>query len=158
MDIGGYHLHLNCSGEGVATVIMDSGAGGNSLSWNLVQPEIAKFTRVCTYDRAGLGWSDPGPLPRTSRQFVKELHALLVTSGIKGPYVLVGHSLGGAYVQRYAQRFPDEVAALVLLDSAKLQTEFAKRAQAFGMTVAAYDPFLTAARAPQAARLTAARR
>lgn len=117
VDIGGYRLHLNCSGEGTPTVILDSGAGGNSLSWNFVQPEIAKFTRVCTYDRAGLGWSDPGPLPRTSRQFVKELHALLVVCDIKGPYVLVGHSLGGMNMRLYAGSYPSEVAGMVLVDS-----------------------------------------
>ncbi len=117
VDIGGYRLHLDCSGEGAPTVIMDSGAGGNSLSWSLVQPEIAKFTRVCTYDRAGLGWSEPGPLPRTSRQFVKELHALLVNAGIKGPYVLVGHSLGGMNMRLYAGSYPGDVGGMVLVDS-----------------------------------------
>lgn len=117
VDIGGYRLHLNCSGEGAPTVIMDSGAGGNSLSWYLVQPEIAKFTRVCTYDRAGLGWSERGPLPRTSRHFVQELHALLVNANIKGPYVLVGHSLGGMNIRLYAVLYPDDVAGMVLVDS-----------------------------------------
>lgn len=117
IDIGGYRLHLNCSGQGMPTVIMDAGAGGNSLTWRLVQPEIARFTRVCTYDRAGLGWSDPGPLPRTSRQFVSELHALLTRAGIKGPYILAGHSLGGMNMRLYAALYPDEVAGMALVDS-----------------------------------------
>src|SRR5215217_3428463 len=95
---------------------MDIGAGGSLLDWGPVQPGVAKFSRVCTYDRGGAGWSEPGTQPRTSQQFVKELHALLNNAGIEGPYVLVGHSLGGNNVQLYASRYPDEVAGMVLVD------------------------------------------
>ena len=121
VDVGGYSLHLYCTGEGEAaapTVVMDSGLGGNVLDWQLVQPEVAKFARVCTYDRAGMGWSEPGAQPRTSQQIVEELHTLLGKAGVQGPYVLVGHSLGGTNVQLYASRYPDEVAGMVLVDSA----------------------------------------
>ena len=96
---------------------MDAGLGGASISWSLVQPEIAKFTNVCSYDRAGMGWSDVGPRPRTSRQIVKELHTLLGNAGIKKPYVLVGHSFGGANMLLYAHQYPEEVAGLVLVDA-----------------------------------------
>jgi pimeloyl-ACP methyl ester carboxylesterase len=121
VDVSGYSLHLYCTGEGEAaapTVVMDSGLGGNVLDWQLVQPEVAKFARVCTYDRAGMGWSEPGAQPRTSQQIVEELHTLLGKAGVQGPYVLVGHSLGGTNVQLYASRYPDEVAGMVLVDSA----------------------------------------
>src|SRR5215207_2258679 len=119
VDVGDYSLHLYCTGEGGApTVVMDSGLGGTVLDWQLVQPEVAKFMRVCTYDRAGMGWSDPGAQPRTSQQIVKELHTLLGNAGVQGPYVLVGHSFGGTNVQVYASQYPDEVAGMVLVDSA----------------------------------------
>ena len=120
VDARGYNLHLNCTGEaeGAPTVVMDSGLGGTVLDWQLVQPELAKSTRVCTYDRAGMGWSDPGPQPRTSQQIVSELHTLLGNAGIEGPYVLVGHSFGGTNMQVYASQYPDEVAGMVLVDSA----------------------------------------
>src|SRR5215203_5242823 len=119
VDVGGYSLHLHCTGEGGApTVVMDSGAGGNVLAWQLVQPEVAQFARVCTYDRGGMGWSEPGAQPRTSQQFVEELHTLLGNAGVQGPYVLVGHSLGGTNMQFYASQYPDEVAGMVLVDSA----------------------------------------
>jgi pimeloyl-ACP methyl ester carboxylesterase len=120
VDVGGYSLHLNCTGEagGAPPVVMDSGLGGTVLDWQRLQPELAKSTRVCTYDRAGMGWSDPGAQPRTSRQIVKELHTLLGNAGVKGPYVLVGHSFGGTNMQVYASRYPDEVAGMVLVDSA----------------------------------------
>src|SRR5512134_561267 len=90
-----YRLHLNCTGEGSPTVILESGMNEFSLSWALVQPGVAKFTRVCSYDRAGLGWSEPGQAPRTSETIVRELHALLSAAGITGPLVLAGHSFGG---------------------------------------------------------------
>jgi pimeloyl-ACP methyl ester carboxylesterase len=120
VDAGGYNLHLNCTGEagGAPTVVMDSGLGGTVLDWQLVQPELAISTRVCTYDRAGMGWSDSGAQPRTSRQIVKELHTLLANAGVRGPYVLVGHSFGGTNMQVYASRYPDEVAGMVFVDSA----------------------------------------
>jgi pimeloyl-ACP methyl ester carboxylesterase len=120
VDAGGYNIHLNCTGEagGAPTVIMDSGLGGTVLDWQLVQPELAKSMRVCTYDRAGMGWSDPGPQPRTSQQIVKELHTVLGNAGVTGPYVLVGHSFGGTNMQVYASQYPDEVAGMVLVDSA----------------------------------------
>ena len=119
VDVGGYSLHLYCTGEGGApTIVMDSGLGGTVLDWQLVQPEVAEFARVCTYDRGGMGWSEPGTQPRTSQQFVEELHALLNNAEVQGPYVLVGHSLGGVNVQLYASQYPDEVAGMVLVDSA----------------------------------------
>ena len=119
VDVGGYSLHLYCAGEGGApTVVMDSGLGGTVLDWQPVQPEVAKSARVCTYDRAGMGWSDPGAQPRTSQQIVKELHTLLGSGRVQGPYVLVGHSFGGTNMQVYASQYPDEVAGMVLVDSA----------------------------------------
>jgi pimeloyl-ACP methyl ester carboxylesterase len=127
VDVGGYNMHLYCTGEegaGAPTVVMDIGAGGIGLDWQLVQPEVAKFARVCTYDRAGTGWSEPGPQPRTSQQIVEELHTLLGNAGVQGPYVLVGHSFGGVNMQLYASRYPDEVAGMVLVDSAIADLDF----------------------------------
>lgn len=117
VDIGGYNLHILCQGEGSPTVVVDAGNGDFSLGWSLVQPEVAQFTRICTYDRAGYGWSDPGPGPRTARQIANELHALLVNAEVEGPYVLVGHSLGGYDVRMYANLYPEEVVGVVLVDA-----------------------------------------
>lgn len=117
VDVGGYRLHLNCTGEGPPTVVLDAGLGGGVLDWSLVQPEVSEFARVCSYDRAGLGWSEAGARPRTSQQIVKELHALLGNAGVQAPYVLVGHSIAGIHAQLYAGQYPDEVAGVVLVDS-----------------------------------------
>jgi len=116
VDVGGHRLHICCTGRGSPTVVMDSGFPGSSLSWTYVQPEVARFARACSYDRAGLGWSDSGPMPRTSRQIVEELHALLRNAQIEGPCVLVGHSFGTFTVRLYASTYPDEVVGIVLLD------------------------------------------
>lgn len=116
VGVGGRRLHIHCTGKGSPTVVLDAGLPGSCLSWTFVQPEVAKFTRVCSYDRAGLGWSDPGPEPRTAQRIVEELHQLLTNAGIQGPYVLVGHSFGGLTVRLYAATYPDEVAAMVLVD------------------------------------------
>jgi pimeloyl-ACP methyl ester carboxylesterase len=118
VEVGGSSMHLHCTGEegSAPTVVMDIGAGGSLLDWGPVQPGVAKFARVCSYDRGGAGWSDQGDQPRTSQQFVGELHALLNNAGVEGPYVLVGHSLGGNNAQIYASRYPDEVAGMVLVD------------------------------------------
>ena len=117
MDVGGYRLHLNTTGAGAPTVILDAGWSDCSLNWCLVQPEVAKFARVCSYDRAGTGWSDGGPSPRSSLQIVRELHTLLKNAEVPGPYVLVGHSFGGGNVRLFAHEYPLEVAGLVLVDS-----------------------------------------
>ena len=116
--VGDHRLHLYCMGRGEPTVILDSGLGGNSLDWVSVQPGVAEYTRVCTYDRAGYGWSELGPLPRTSERIAEELHTLLERAGVLGPYVLVGHSFGGYNVRLFASQFPDTIAGVVLLDSA----------------------------------------
>lgn len=113
----GVSLNLNCIGHGTPTVILDSGLGVPAAGWDLVLPEVAKFTRVCSYDRAGYGWSSAGPVPRTSEEIAKELHALLTASGEKAPYVLVGHSFGGYNVRVYTSKHPADVTGLVLVDT-----------------------------------------
>ncbi len=120
IDIGGYRLHLYCTGErqaGQPTVVLEAGSGSASPDWGLVQPEIARVTRVCSYDRAGYGWSDPGPLPRTSQRFAEELHTLLTKAGEKEPYILAGHSFGGHTVRLFAHQYPHEVTGIVLVDT-----------------------------------------
>lgn len=110
-------LNMECSGQGNPTVILDTGLGVPAAGWKFVQPEVTKFARVCSYDRAGYGWSTPGPLPRSSGEIVRELHALLAASGEKGPYVLVAHSFGGFNVRVYTKEYPADVAGLVLVDT-----------------------------------------
>jgi pimeloyl-ACP methyl ester carboxylesterase len=120
VDIGGWKLHLNCVGRhelGQPTVILEAGGGDFSVTWALVQPAVATFTRVCSYDRAGSGWSELGPNPRTMRQMVYELHAVLSRAEIAPPYVLVGHSLGGFLVRMYTNAYPSDVSGLVLVDA-----------------------------------------
>jgi pimeloyl-ACP methyl ester carboxylesterase len=117
VDIGGYRLHLWCTGDGAPAVILDTGLGGSSAEWGFVQPEVARFTRVCSYDRAGMGYSDPGPSPRTARRIASELAELLARSGIAGPVVLVGASIAGFDVRVFASDHPERAAALVLVDA-----------------------------------------
>lgn len=117
VDVGGYRLHINCTGSGSPTVVIVAGAGDWSTTWGVVQPEVAKTTRVCTYDRAGLGWSEAAPLPGDAAQFARELHTLLQNANVPGPYVMVGHSLGGFVVRIFAHEYVSEVAGVVLVDS-----------------------------------------
>jgi pimeloyl-ACP methyl ester carboxylesterase len=117
VDVGGHKMHINCTGQGSPTVILAAGTADFSTTWAYVQPEVAKITRVCAYDRAGLGWSEPSTLPRTAGTTVEELHSLLVNAKIPGPYVLVGHSLGGMHMRLYTHTYPAEVAGLVQVDS-----------------------------------------
>ena len=117
IDVGGYRLHLNCTGNKGPTVVLIPGAGDFSFDWSLVQPNIAQFARVCSYDRAGFAWSDPGPLPRTMKQEAFELHTMLSAAHVKGPYILVGHSIGGLVTRIYASQYSQEVAGIVLVDS-----------------------------------------
>lgn len=118
VEVDGHKMHIHCLGEGSPTVILAAGLDDFSIFWSQVQPEVAKVTRVCSYDRAGLGWSESGPDPRTSETMVKELHSLLVNSRVDAPYVLVGHSFGGALMRLYAHSYPDEVIGVVLVDAA----------------------------------------
>jgi pimeloyl-ACP methyl ester carboxylesterase len=117
VDVGGYKMHIFCTGEGAPTVILDALFPGTVSNWAWVQPEIAKTTRVCAYDQAGLGWSDTGPEPRDAKQRARELHTLLARAAIPGPYVLVGHSLGGLSVRMFADQYPDQVAGVALIEA-----------------------------------------
>jgi pimeloyl-ACP methyl ester carboxylesterase len=117
IDIGRRKLHLYCTGEGTPTVILMAGGGAFSIDWALVQPKVAESTRVCSYDRAGLGWSGPGPEDDIVEENVGDLHAVLQASGEHGPYVLVGASIAGIYIQAYQRAFPADVAALVFTNS-----------------------------------------
>ena len=118
IDVGGFRLHLNCLGDASRTVIFDAALGASSISWTLVQRQVAAFARACTYDRAGFGWSDAGPLPRTAGAIAQELHKLLIRAGEPSPYVLVGHSFGGLVMRLFAARHPELVGGLVLVDPA----------------------------------------
>jgi pimeloyl-ACP methyl ester carboxylesterase len=117
VDVGGFRLNIVCRGAGSPAVIFDAGLEDWSPAWSKVQPIIAATTRTCSYDRAGNGWSDAGPFPRTSSEIVSELHALLAAANEKPPYILVGHSFGGYNVRLFADRYLDEVAGIVLVDS-----------------------------------------
>src|SRR5690349_3978938 len=116
VDLGGHRLHVNCTGKGTPTVVVENGLGDFSFDWVLVQARVERFARICTYDRAGYAWSDPGPKPRTFDQLNLELHDALRRLGERGPFVLVGHSFGGGVVRQFALRYPKDVAGLVLVD------------------------------------------
>ena len=120
-DVGGYNMHIYCTGQGNPTVILEAGMNDFFVSWSKVQPEIARVARVCSYDRAGLGWSEASPHPRRSDVMAEELHTLLAKSSIEGPYILVGHSFGGILMRQFAQKYPEEVTGMVLVDSAHEQ-------------------------------------
>ena len=118
LDVGGHRLHLVSSGSGRPTVVLEAALGGSSISWSLVQPAIASLTRVCAYDRAGFGWSDAGPMPRTAGRVADELYTLLDRGGVDPPFVLVGHSFGGLVMRIFAARYRNKTSGLVLVDPA----------------------------------------
>ncbi len=117
LDVGGFKLFILCEGTGSPPVILDGGLGVSSYSWYAVQPAVAQFTMVCTYDRAWTGQSGVGPMPRNAEEIAKELHALVHNAGLHGPYVLAGQSFAGLYMQLYAAENPSDVAGLVMVDS-----------------------------------------
>jgi pimeloyl-ACP methyl ester carboxylesterase len=117
VDVGPYRLHLECTGTGSPTVVMEPGGGASSASLGLIAPDVAGHTTVCVYDRAGKGWSDAAQTAPDGAQIATDLHTLLERADVTGPYVLAGHSFGGLYVMRYAAQYPDEVAGMVLIDS-----------------------------------------
>ena len=117
IDVGGHRLYLNCAGSGSPTVVLEPGAGlmSSDLAW--IAPAVARDTRVCVYDRAGRGWSDPATTRQDGAQIAADLHTLLQRGNVPGPYVLAGHSFGGLYALTFAARYPEDVAGLVLVDS-----------------------------------------
>lgn len=117
IDIGGRALHIHCTGQGIPTVLLEAGLGLGAVTWQHVQPAISEITRVCSYDRAGYGWSSAGPSPRTAARVTEDLHALVERAGLQGPLVLVGHSLGGLFVRHYAAAHAADIAGMVLVDS-----------------------------------------
>lgn len=149
VDIGGHSLHIICLGQGSPTVILDAGLGGTSRDWVLVQARLAAHTRVCAYDRAGMGHSDPGPEPRSPARIADELGRLLKTAGLPGPYVLVAHSLSGKSARLFAAAHPDEVAGIVLVDTRSEKVDAAtppEEAEAFAAALKRQAVLLTLAR------------
>jgi len=117
VDVGGHRLYIECTGSGGPAVILQAGLGASSSSWAGIAPAVAATTTVCTYDRAGHGWSDEAAAPQDGIALATDLHTLLERAGVVGPYVLVGHSSGGPYVRVFAERYPEQVAGMVLLDA-----------------------------------------
>jgi pimeloyl-ACP methyl ester carboxylesterase len=115
-DIGGHRLHIHCVGDGLPVVVLDAGLGGAASDWRKVQPALATTNRTCTYDRAGYGQSDNGPLPRTSGRIAAELRTLLMLAELPPPYLVVGHSFGGYNARLFASLFPRDTAGIVLID------------------------------------------
>ena len=117
VDVDGYSMYIDCTGSGSPTLILEAGGQNDSTIWNGVQPNLSKTTRVCSYDRAGFGWSDTRPTTRDADHIAAELHGLLLRAGIAGPVVLMGHSIGGIYIRDYVIHYPADVAGMVFVDS-----------------------------------------
>jgi pimeloyl-ACP methyl ester carboxylesterase len=114
--VDGHKMRIDCTGSGSPTLVLDAGLGNDGLIWGGLQPVLAKTTRVCSYDRAGFGWSDALPPPRDADHIAAELHGLLIAANVNGPIVLMGHSIAGIYIRDYATRYPEKVAGLILVD------------------------------------------
>ncbi len=146
VDVGGYKLHIFCRGSGPGpSVILDAGLGGFSMDWWFVQDQLAADHRVCAYDRAGYGWSEPGPAPRVTEQIADELEALLQGAHVPPPYVLVGHSFGGYNMEYFAVTHPEQVAGLVLVDASHPDQEqrlpaLPAEAEHYGTLITFFDP------------------
>jgi pimeloyl-ACP methyl ester carboxylesterase len=153
VDVGGYKLHLDCRGKGSPTIVMDAGLEKSSLDWSLVQPELALTTQVCTYDRAGMGWSDTAPEPRTPADLAGDLHVLLQNAGVPGPYVLVGHSLAGKNIRMFAAAHPADVAGMVLVDARSELVDATADMKAFAVALESQAAFYSLARQFGVARL-----
>ena len=136
-SVGGKLMHLNCVGSGRPTIVAEAGSGEDSLTWTLLQKQLSSTYRFCSYDRAGAGWSVPQAGARDAQAIASQLHELLMTAHERGPFVLLAHSLGGLYIKEYAQLYPHEIAALILLDATTPETYQGKVADALGLGEAA---------------------
>jgi pimeloyl-ACP methyl ester carboxylesterase len=132
IDAGGYSLHIRCTGSGSPTVVLQPGGGDMSSAMGWIAPAVAQHTRVCVYDRAGRGWSEPSGNTQDGEQIATDLHTLLHRAHVPGPYVLAGHSFGGLYVRIFAARYPKEVAGMVLIDSTGSALPASTSAQSWG--------------------------
>lgn len=132
--VNGHLMHLNCIGAGSATVVAEAGSGEDSLTWSLVQGTLAKDIRFCSYDRAGLGWSESQPGPRDARSIADQLHALLVAGEVRGPLILLGHSLGGLFIRAYAAQYPDQIVGLIFLDASTPAAYVSPEGDTLGIT------------------------
>ncbi len=135
VEMGTHRMHLYCTGHGAPAVILDAGLGGSTLDWSLLQPLVARYTTVCSYDRSGYGWSDASTRPRSSDHIADELHALLRSADVAPPYILAGHSFGGFNVRVFAARHPHDVAGLVLIDASH-EAQFERFETTFGISLA----------------------
>ena len=133
VDLGGHRLHVNCTGSGGPTVVVENGLGDFSFDWVLVQESVSRFARICTYDRAGYAWSDPGPKPRTYAQLNLELHDALRKLKERGPFILVGHSFGGPVIRNFAAAYPRDVAGMIFVDAAQEDSRYTFRGKAILM-------------------------
>src|SRR5438552_7751470 len=154
IDVGGHRLHLWCLGQGSPTVVFDSGLGGTAFDWYAVLRDVSGFTTACAYDRAGMGYSDAGPSPRTSRRIAGELAELVRRSETKLPVLLVGWSYGGLFVRVYASEHESQVAGLLLVDAANEEQAAKLAAAGFSSDVPVWDRFAPAAAAFGLLRLT----
>jgi pimeloyl-ACP methyl ester carboxylesterase len=132
VDVGGHRLHLQCTGSGGPTVVLQPGGGDMSSVMGWIAPAVAGHTRVCVYDSAGRGWSDPSDVAQDGAQMMTDLHTLLHRGHVPGPYVLAGHSFGGLYVRIFAAQYPDEVAGMVLIDSTGAHVPASTSPQSWG--------------------------
>ena len=132
IDVGGHRLHLQCTGSGSPTVVLQPGGGDMSSAMGWIAPAVAAHTRVCVYDSAGRGWSEASDVTQDGAQMMTDLHTLLHSGGVPGPYVLAGHSFGGLYVRIFAAQYPDEVAGMVLIDSTGAHLPASNSAQSWG--------------------------
>jgi pimeloyl-ACP methyl ester carboxylesterase len=154
VDVGGHRLHLWCFGQGAPTVVFDSGLGGTAFDWYTVLRDVSRFTTACAYDRAGMGYSDAGPSPRTSRRIAGELAELVRRSETRLPVVLVGWSYGGLYVRVYASEHESQVAGLLLVDAAHEDQAARLAAAGFSSDPPVWARFVPAAAALGLLRLT----
>jgi len=139
ISVNDHKLHIHCVGEGSPTVVLESGFGSTSLDWLFVQPQVAEFTRICAYDRAGMGWSETSSSSRDPQHIAANLHTLLANAGIEPPYVLVGHSLGGKDIRLFAIQYPQDVAGMVFVDARHESIEPVRTPEQYAKDTEAYE-------------------